>query len=120
WWIRSYILKFILDNFRLIKIGTTADQKKLFYNLMREKERLMALGITPEASLLSENLGVSEKAVQEMDLRLSSSGAEVSLDQSFGDEERKTSLADLLSSEEEGVDDRLSELQSLEILEENL
>ncbi|MFN8369711.1 MAG: sigma-70 family RNA polymerase sigma factor [Bacteriovoracaceae bacterium] len=37
WWIRSYILKFILDNFRLVRIGTTAEQKKLFYNLLREK-----------------------------------------------------------------------------------
>jgi RNA polymerase sigma factor (sigma-70 family) len=45
WWIRSYILKFILDNFRLVKIGTTQEQKKLFYNLMREKQRLMSMGI---------------------------------------------------------------------------
>ena len=37
WWIKSYILKFILDNFRMVKIGTTNEQKKLFYNLMREK-----------------------------------------------------------------------------------
>lgn len=120
WWIRSYILKFILDNFRLIKIGTTAEQKKLFYNLMREKERLLALGIEPEASVLSENLGVSEKAVIEMDHRLSSSGNEMSLDQTVGDEGSTTSLSDLLSIDEEGVDEKLSELQSLEILEENL
>lgn len=120
WWIRSYILKFILDNFRLIKIGTTAEQKKLFYNLMREKERLLALGIEPEASVLSENLGVSEKAVIEMDHRLSSSGNEMSLDQTVGEEGSTTSLSDLLSIDEEGVEDKLSELQSLEILEENL
>lgn len=119
WWIRSYILKFILDNFRLIKIGTTAEQKKLFYNLMREKERLLALGIAPEASLISENLGVSEKAVKEMDMRLSSSGAEVSLDQQLS-EESTTSLSDLLAIDEEGIDEKLSDLQSLEILEENL
>ena len=53
WWIKSYILKFILDNFRLIKIGTTAEQKKLFYNLMREKEKLMNQGISPEPKLLN-------------------------------------------------------------------
>lgn len=119
WWIRSYILKFILDNFRLIKIGTTAEQKKLFYNLMREKERLLALGIAPEAALISESLGVSEKAVKEMDLRLSSSGAEVSLDQQLG-EDSTTSLSDLLAIDEDGIDEKLSDLQSLEILEENL
>ena len=55
WWIKSYVLKFILDNFRLIKIGTTADQKKLFYNLMREKERLQNQGIEPSVALISEN-----------------------------------------------------------------
>ncbi|MGP2481165.1 sigma factor, partial [Listeria monocytogenes] len=42
WWIRSYVLKFLLDNFRLVKVGTTQAQKKLFYNLMREKDRLEA------------------------------------------------------------------------------
>jgi len=43
WWIRSYNLKYILDNFRLVKIGTTNDQKKLFYNLLKEKDRLLSL-----------------------------------------------------------------------------
>ena len=71
WWIRSYILKYILDNFRMVKIGTTNEQKKLFYNLLREKERLVGMGINPDHKLLSENLGVSEKAVTIMDERLS-------------------------------------------------
>lgn len=103
WWIRSYILKFILDNFRLIKIGTTADQKKLFYNLMREKERLMNQGIEPDAKLISENLGVSEKAVVEMDHRLSSSGAEVSLDFKLG-EDSSVILSDTVPSDDTPVD----------------
>lgn len=120
WWIRSYILKFILDNFRLIKIGTTADQKKLFYNLMREKERLLNQGIEPEPKLLSENLGVSEKSVKEMDLRLSSSGAEVSLDQKFTDESGSGNLLDTLAGSDTPVDENLSNLESLEILEEQL
>src|SRR5690606_20840746 len=117
--IRSYILKFILDNFRLIKIGTTAEQKKLFYNLMREKERLMNQGIDPDVKLLSENLGVSEKAVVEMDQRLSSSGGEVSLDFSLGEDSNAT-LSDVIASDEIPVEENLSHLQSLEILEEHL
>src|SRR6202008_1515582 len=63
WWIRSYILKFILDNFRLVKIGTTNEQKKLFFNLLKEKERLISQGITPDNKLIGQNLGVSEKSV---------------------------------------------------------
>tara|TARA_Y100000780_G_scaffold155505_1_gene140182 strand:- start:215667 stop:216710 length:1044 start_codon:yes stop_codon:yes gene_type:complete len=120
WWIKSYILKFILDNFRLIKIGTTAEQKKLFYNLMREKERLMNQGIEPEHKLLSENLGVSEKAVKEMDLRLSSSGAEMSLDQKLGEDSGSASFLDTLPGSDIPIDDNLGHLESLEILEDQL
>jgi RNA polymerase sigma-32 factor len=120
WWIRSYILKYILDNFRLIKIGTTQDQKKLFYNLMREKERLLSLGIEPGVKLLSENLGVSEKAVEEMDLRLSGSGQEVSLDIPLDNAESKGVLGDLLKDTTDGPEETLAHLQSLEILQENL
>ncbi|MBD64470.1 MAG: RNA polymerase subunit sigma-70 [Halobacteriovoraceae bacterium] len=120
WWIKSYILKFILDNFRLIKIGTTAEQKKLFYNLMREKERLQNQGIEPETKLLSENLGVSEKAVEVMNLRLSSEGQEVSFDTPLGEDNSTTTLGDNLDSDELGIDEQLGELQSLQILEENL
>src|SRR5690606_3430012 len=61
WWIRSYILKYILDNFRLVKIGTTQAQKKLFYHLIREKERLEAQGYFAGPKLLAEKLDVREK-----------------------------------------------------------
>jgi RNA polymerase sigma-32 factor len=120
WWIRSYILKYILDNFRLIKIGTTQEQKKLFYNLMREKDRLMALGIQPEAKQLSESLGVSEKAVREMDLRLSSGGQEVSIDRPLDNAEGKSVLGDLLRDPNAGPEEQLANQESLEILQEHL
>ncbi len=120
WWIRSYILKYILDNFRLIKIGTTQEQKKLFYNLMREKERLLSLGIQPETKLLSENLGVSPKAVEEMDLRLSGAGQEVSLDRPLDDADGKGVLGDLLRDLAEGPEAQLEQRQSLEILQKQL
>lgn len=120
WWIRSYILKFILDNFRLVKIGTTQEQKKLFYNLMREKQRLMSMGIAPDVKLLSENLGVSEKSIIEMDHRLSSGGQEVSLDRPLDEDGGTQTLQDLISADEEGLDAKLADLQNLEILKERL
>lgn len=120
WWIKSYILKYILDNFRLIKIGTTQEQKKLFYNLMREKERLMALGISPEVKQLASDLGVSEKAVEEMSLRLGSGGQEVSLDTPLNDTEGKGTLGDLLKDSSDDIADHLGDQQSLEILQEHL
>jgi RNA polymerase sigma-32 factor len=120
WWIRSYILKFILDNFRLVKIGTTQEQKKLFYNLMREKERLMNQGLEPDVKLISQNLGVSEKAVKEMDMRLSSSGSEVSIDKpQFADS--NVTLGDMLSDDDtDDVESALGHMQGMNILQEHL
>jgi RNA polymerase sigma-32 factor len=78
WWIRAYILKFILNNWRLVKIGTTQAQRKLFFNLRKEKEKLEQLGFAPEHKLLAERLEVSEAEVAEMEKRLE--GADMSLD----------------------------------------
>jgi RNA polymerase sigma-32 factor len=58
WWIRAYMLRFILNNWRLVKLGTTQAQRKLFFNLNKEKAKLAALGIDPSADLIAERLGV--------------------------------------------------------------
>jgi RNA polymerase sigma-32 factor len=59
-WIRAYILKFILNNWRLVKIGTTQAQRKLFFNLRKEREKLEQLGFQPTTALLAEKLDVPE------------------------------------------------------------
>ncbi len=69
-WIKAYILKFIMDNWRMVKIGTTQGQRKLFFRLKKEKQRLIDQGFDPKPKLLSEQLGVSEKEVVDMDQRL--------------------------------------------------
>lgn len=69
-WIKAYILKFIMDNWRMVKIGTTQGQRKLFFRLKKEKQRLIEEGFDPKPKLLSERLGVSEKEVVDMDQRL--------------------------------------------------
>ncbi|MCO5142086.1 MAG: RNA polymerase factor sigma-32 [Oligoflexia bacterium] len=119
WWIRSYILKFLLDNFRLVKIGTTQAQKKLFYNLMREKERLEAQGIEAGPKLLAENLNVKEKEVKEMSLRLSSRGGEFSIDQPLGEEGGSTAK-DFLVDEQESIEDSLVQNQLKQILSDHI
>ena len=120
WWIRSYILKYLLDNFRLVKIGKTQAQKKLFYHLMREKERLEAQGLLAGPKLLAQKLDVSEKDVIEMGQRLSTHGTEVSIDTPVDRGEKKSTFADFLADEQEGVDDRLAHRELLEILEKRL
>lgn len=122
WWIRSYILKFILDNFRMVKVGTTGEQKKLFYNLMREKQRLLAMGIEPDASKISKNLGVSEKAVIEMNKRIGEQSGDFSIDVTHSNSEggRSQSLGDTLSSDEAEIDDALGHQQEVDILKDRL
>ena len=70
WWIRAYILKFVLENFSLVKIGTTQAQRKLFFRLKKEQDRLLKEGFTPDTKLLAERIEVPEKEVVEMEKRL--------------------------------------------------
>lgn len=120
WWIRSYILKFLLDNFRLVKVGTTQAQKKLFYNLMREKDRLEAQGIVAAPKLLADTFNVKEKDVKEMNLRLSSKGGEYSIDQPMRGEEGESAPRDSLVDQGEAADERLAKDQLKNILSDHI
>ncbi len=81
-WIRAYILKFILNNWRLVKIGTTQAQRKLFFNLRKEREKLEQLGFQATTKLLAEKLDVPEREVIDMERRLAA--PEASLDAPLG------------------------------------
>ena len=72
WWIKAYILKYILNNWRLVKIGTTQNQRKLFFNLRKQRAALEAAGIDPSAERLAAALDVTTKEVVEMQRRLGS------------------------------------------------
>ena len=63
WWIKSYILKYILDNWRLVRVGTTNSRRKLLFNLKKEKERLEREGFDPSTKLLAEHFGVDENEI---------------------------------------------------------
>jgi RNA polymerase sigma-32 factor len=103
WWIRAYILRYILNNWRLVKLGTTQAQRKLFFNLNKEKARLSAMGIEPSSLEIAKRLQVDEKEVIDMDRRLSS--GEASLDAPVGDSEgRSVSRIELLPSQTTGPD----------------
>ena len=72
YWIRAYVLKFIMDNWRLVKIGTTQAQRKLFFSLNKEKKLLEAQGFDAEPKLLAQRLSVKEREVVEMSQRMDS------------------------------------------------
>ena len=65
WWIRAYIIRYIMNNWRMVKIGTTQAQRKLFFNLQKEKERLEAEGFVAGPALLAQRLDVKESEVVE-------------------------------------------------------
>lgn len=106
WWSRAYILRYLLNNFRLVKVGTTQDQRKLFYNLKKEKAKLEREGFAPDTKLLADRLNVRERDVIEMDQRLGN--WELSLDQPIGEEQDGT-LLDILPSQQTAADDMIAD-----------
>src|ERR1700720_3766605 len=93
WWVRAYIYRYLINNWRLVKIGTTQAQRKLFFNLRKETERLEREGFKPQPLLLAHRMGVKESEVREMQERMGQS--EVSLDQPAGASE-ETRLLDVI------------------------
>ena len=116
-WIKAYILKFIMDNWRLVKIGTTQAQRKLFYNLNKEKESLRALGFEPVPKLISKRLNVSEQDVIDMEQRMGS--WEVSLDAPIKSDSEDSYL-EFLPSEDPGVESLIENQEIGEKLKEKL
>lgn len=105
-WIKAYILKFIMDNWRMVKIGTTQVQRKLFYNLNRERQKLIMQGFDPDAAMLSERLGVTEDQINEMDQRLAST--DMSLNVAVGEDAGGATRMDFLPALGPGIEDSLA------------
>lgn len=114
-WIKAYILKFIMDNWRLVKIGTTQGQRKLFFKLKKEKQSLIEQGFDPNPKLLSERLGVSEREVVDMDQRLN--GWDVSLDSPVK-EGSNTDRIDFINEGSASAEDRVAQ-KEIEVLLHN-
>lgn len=114
WWIRAYILKFLMDNKSLVRIGTTDAQRKLFFRLRAEAEKMYALTQKFDARLLAEKIGVKEAEVVEMNQRLSRGDS--SLDLPAYDDQSGTRQVDLIVDEDEAIDERLAREQLIEIL----
>lgn len=117
YWIKAYMWSFIMKNWKLVKIGTTQTQRKLFYNLAKERDRLIAEGFIPETKLLAERLNVKEEDIEDMTQRLS--GGDVSLNAPMGDggkEEYSSFIPDNVID----IDDRLSEREGRSVLLDKL
>lgn len=101
----------------MVKIGTTQAQRKLFYNLNKERHRLSSQGFDPSARNLSQSLNVSEADVLEMDQRLS--GADLSLDMTMGEDSGVTRL-DFIPALGPGIEDMLAQNEIAAHLEKHI
>ncbi|HSD09498.1 MAG TPA: RNA polymerase factor sigma-32, partial [Candidatus Binatia bacterium] len=107
WWVRAYIIRYLINNWRMVKLGTTQAQRKLFFNLQKEKDRLEAAGIRPAPKLIAQRLDVKESEVVEMEQRLA--GRDLSIDAQS--DEGGASLLDVLPSRERAAEQQFADAE---------
>lgn len=118
WWIRGYIQEYLMKQESIVKLGTTNNQRKLYYKLNKEKENIIREGLEPSVKLLSARLGVREKDVKIMEKRLDN--PDVSLDQPLG-EDSQSVLLDLQKDNYHRIlEDNIDLKENLEHLSEVL
>ena len=112
WWIKAYIIKFILDNFRIVRVGTTNERRKLLFNLRKEKEKLRLQGIEPTPALIAQRLKVRpeevvavEQAIESIDLSLNA----------YVDDNQSVQYIDTLKANEDSVDEQLARKELKEL-----
>ena len=117
WWVRAYMIRYIMNDWRMVKIGTTQAQRKLFFNLQKEKEKIEAEGLTPGPKLLAQRLNVKEDEVVEMEQRLAS--RDLSVDMPIGDDDEAT-LLNFLPDDKQTPEEQFAETQYSDLLREKM
>jgi len=117
WWIRAYMIRYIMNDWRMVKIGTTQAQRKLFFNLQKEKEKIEAEGLTAGPKLLAQRLQVKEDEVVEMEQRLAS--RDLSVDMPIGDDDEAT-LLNFLQDTKQTPEEEIAETQYRELLRDKM
>lgn len=114
WWIRGYIQEYLMRQYSMVRIGTTQNQRKLFYQLQKEKNNLEALSNEQNLHELSERLGIPEDEIKIMAQRLS--GRDVSLDRPV-DGDDSPSLGAFQQSATESMEDALAREEMIKLLQ---
>lgn len=118
WWIRGHIQEYLMRQHSMVKIGTTNNQKKLYYKLNKEKQKLMREGLEPSVKLLSSRLGVEERDVTLMETRLNA--PDMSLDQPLKAGSSTAFLDMQKDNHNEAMEESLDLKENLEVLEKVL
>ncbi len=117
WWIRAYIIRYVMNNWRMVKIGTTQAQRKLFFNLQKEKDRLEAEGFVPGPKLLAQRLDVKESEVVEMEQRLSARDLSVDAPVEAGE---AATMLDFLPSAGATAEEEMASAESRELISQKV
>jgi RNA polymerase sigma-32 factor len=117
YWIKAHMRKYIMDNWRLVKLGTNQKQRKLFYNLKREQDRIRATGEEPRVEVLAEQLDVDVQDVLDMDGRLR--GPDMSLNRPVSDDSA-TMYMELLPSNDEPTENSVLRRQMSGIIQQRI
>lgn len=115
-WIKAYIHKYLMNNHRSVRIGTTQSQRKLFYNFKKVKAALLQKGIEPTADEIARRLNVPEKDVIEMQQRLEQ--PDVSLNDPLRGREHEERV-DKLASSAMSAEEKFEKQQLKRLLREN-
>ncbi len=106
YWIRAYILKYLIDNIRLVRVGSSRAERKLFFRLNKEKQELESQGFEVGPKLLAERLDVSEEDVVDMEQRLSES--ELSLDAPIQGDRDSASFGEFIPAGGESAEEQVA------------
>lgn len=117
WWIRAYIIRYIMNNTRMVKIGTTQAQRTLYFQLGKERERLRRMGIEPDSKAIAKSLNLKESEVEEMSMRLST--GDLSLEAKRG-HDGDFSLYDTIPALEPDTESRVADAEARSIYLEKL
>lgn len=124
WWVKAYVLRFILNNWSQVRFATSNTRRKVFFNLNKEKRRLEDQGFTVGTKLLAQTMNVSDQDIREIEPMIS--GGDISLDEKVSADSDQTRLDRLVSREplpeQTVVEDQFQELlrEKLEIFSETL
>ncbi len=117
WWIKAYIIKYLIDNWRMVRIGTTNTRRWLLYNLKKEKKRLEAEGFSPTPRLLAQKLDVSEEDV--VDVEQSLGAYDLSLNVPLNKDSDDDHI-DFLRSHDIPIDEKIADREIKDLLNKSI
>ena len=119
YWIRAYLLKYLIDNIRLVRVGSSRAERKLFFQLNRVKRELEREGFEPEPKRIAERIGVKEPEVVDMERRLAQGDLSIHAPLR-SDEPDAAEFGDRLPASQPSVDDIVDEKTMAETLNQQI